>query len=280
MQKATPPTNNQHNDVVGAHAPTISLSSNREAPSPPAPSACDQIMNSLSSNTEKYKAPNIILDWNDLKNLIDENLGPCKICKSNDRTLVKKKGISYACTVGIHCNDCEKKKKEIYQSTNYESKTIEKMEMKTKQQRDKKRKAQLSRNHLQRQLNKINALTNTSSVLKTKINKYVVNNALHYQLNICAILLAFYLGTGGYDVGSIACFFGIPGGRGWERTFHHHSGRIHEVIMGVFEDEVIAMIKEKMKDNYSNDEIDELVKKYERKQFDDLPEETKKLALL
>ena len=66
---------------------------------------------------------------------------------------------------------------------------------------------------------------------------------------------------------SMACFFGIPGGRGWERTFHCYS-RIHEVIMGVtdtilkkaFEDEVIATIKHKMKDKYSDDEIDEFIK--------------------
>ena len=102
MQEATPSTHNEHNNVIGGDSPIISLSSNREAPSPPAPSACDQTENSLSSNTEKYESPNIILDWNDLKNLIDENLGPCKICKSKNRTLVKKKGIWYACTVGIH----------------------------------------------------------------------------------------------------------------------------------------------------------------------------------
>ena len=90
-----------------------------------------------------------------------------------------------------------------------------------------------------------------------------------------------------YNVGSIACFFGIPGGRGWERTFHRHSGRIHEVIMGgtdsilnkAFEDEVIATIKEKIKDNCCNDEIDILVKN-ESKQFNDLPKEIKKLASL
>ena len=54
---------------------------------------------------------------------------------------------------------------------------------------------------------------------------------LDFDLNIRAMLSAFYLGTGGYDIGGMASFFGIPGGRGFERTFHTYSSTIHRVIL-------------------------------------------------
>ena len=121
MQTATPSPHFENNDVDGPDGPAISLSSNREAPSPPAPSVCDTLIhNSLSSNKTapiEYESPNIILDWNNLKKLVDENLGPCKVCKSKDCVLAKKMGVCYASTIGIHCNGCEKKKKELYHST-------------------------------------------------------------------------------------------------------------------------------------------------------------------
>ena len=85
--------------------------------------------------------------------------------------------------------------------------------------------------------------------------------------------MAFYLGTGGYNIGAMACFLGLPGGRSWERTFHRHSKKIHTKIISVtnsimakaFEDEVIATIREKLKDELENDEIEEIIQKYKSK---------------
>ena len=54
MPDSTPLTNDKDNDVVERISSTISLSSNREAMLPPAPSACDILTkNSLSSNNSK-----------------------------------------------------------------------------------------------------------------------------------------------------------------------------------------------------------------------------------
>jgi len=55
--------------------------------------------------------------------------------------------------------------------------------------------------------------------------------SLSYQVNIRAMLLTFYCGTGGFDVGSFVSFFGIPGGGSWERTFHRKSGVVHKIIL-------------------------------------------------
>jgi len=107
-------------------------------------------------------------------------------------------------------------------------------------------------------------------------NLYKDNHVFYYQLNIQAALMEFYLGTCGYDIGAMACFLGIPGGRAWEWTFHRHSAKIHAIVMSVttdilakaFEDEVIATMKEKLKDKYTSEKIDEFVTKYKNKQID------------
>ena len=74
------------------------VASNREAPSFPAPSVCDNMTTSLLCNKTKsapkaYESPNILIDWNNLKKLIDYNLGPYKVCKRTNRTLVKKMSV-------------------------------------------------------------------------------------------------------------------------------------------------------------------------------------------
>ena len=107
---------------------------------------------------------------------------------------------------------------------------------------------------------KIKSTRMSSSLLLTLNNQYKENHAFHYQLNIRAALIAFYLGTGGYDIGAMACFLGIPGGQSWERTFHRHSKTIHtsiiqvtdEILKKAFEDEVIATFQETLKDKYTS----------------------------
>ena len=90
MPTATPSPHNQNNDAATLEGMANSLTSNREAPSPPAPSACDKNMTALPSNKTKrtYESPNIIVDWNNLKGLVESNLGPCTYCKGSNQRLV------------------------------------------------------------------------------------------------------------------------------------------------------------------------------------------------
>ena len=77
------------------------------------------------------------------------------------------------------------------------------------------------------------------------------------------MLSTFYVGTGGYDIGGMASCFGIPGGRGFERTFHDYSCTIHCVILDecwlildeAINEDKIEKIKEKSKERYSDAEI-------------------------
>ena len=111
MRMATLPLHNETNDTATSQHTEISLPSNREVPSPPAPSVCNNRMTSLPSDKTKktYESSNIVVDWNNLKRLVESNLGLCKVCKGNSQRLVKKSIICYVVTVAIHCKDCEKR---------------------------------------------------------------------------------------------------------------------------------------------------------------------------
>ena len=112
MHDPTPPTHDNGNDPSKLQCHAGSLSSNREVPSPPALSAYNNNkQKSVSSNMETVqRAPNRILNWNELKGLIDKNLGPCSICKYAVCYLVEQKPICYASPIAIQCPFCKESK--------------------------------------------------------------------------------------------------------------------------------------------------------------------------
>ena len=74
---------------------------------------------------------------------------------------------------------------------------------------------------------------------------------------------AYYTGTGGFDIGNVSEFLGIPRGKSWERTYHRHSPSMAKHIMTVAEDamldtlnaEIEAIIREKLDGEMDDDEI-------------------------
>ena len=51
---------------------------------------------------------------------------------------------------------------------------------------------------------------------------------ISFYVNIRAILGAFMIGTGGYDVGKLFTMVGIPGGSSFERDFYRHEQYVHD----------------------------------------------------
>ena len=124
MPGPTPPAHDNDNDPARLEGHAGSLSSNREAPSPPALSAChNKKQKSLSSNIETVQSsPNRIMNLNEFKGLIDKNLGPCSICKCAVRYLVEQPPICYASPIAIHCPVCEESKTQKYNTVHYKNK--------------------------------------------------------------------------------------------------------------------------------------------------------------
>ena len=107
-------------------------------------------------------------------------------------------------------------------------------------------------------------------------NNFKDNHAFRYQLNIWAAFESFYLDIGGYDIGVLTCFLGIPGGRYWERTFHRHSELIHDTVMFVaddimkkaYDEEIAATIRKELKDDKCREvEINEFVMAFKNKKL-------------
>lgn len=73
------------------------------------------------------------------------------------------------------------------------------------------------------------------------------------EVNIRAVLSAFYIGTGGGDVSKVLGMLGVGGSLSFERNFTNHSPKISKIIREVcdnliyhsFVGEVIVTIKEK-----------------------------------
>ena len=100
-------------------------------------------------------------------------------------------------------------------------------------------------------------------------------------MNIRAILTSYYVGIGGYDIGSIANFFGLHGGQNWERSFNRHSPELHNTLLDLSQvikeealvKEVEVTIRETLKGKYSQIIIDEAVSNFIKGNYDNVPME-------
>ena len=96
---------------------------------------------------------------------------------------------------------------------------------------------------------------------------------------------AYYTGTGGLDIGNVSAFFGIPGGKSWERTYHRHSPSMTKHIMkvaedamlGALDDEIEVTMREKLNGKMDDDKINKAGKVWFAKDDENIPSEIKKL---
>ena len=56
---------------------------------------------------------------------------------------------------------------------------------------------------------------------------------MDFEVNVRAMMAAFYCGTGAEDISMCASFFGIPGSKLGERAFSRHSSRMCCMITSV-----------------------------------------------
>jgi len=240
------------------------------------------------------EAPNRILDWANLKTTIEKNLGNCKACKSPGLRLVQKNKVALCTEIAIICDRCDTQEKKLYQEIKYGLRLLQTMRKKSLKERKLYKQKHNEISHKQRKLKIIkdlHALNHTvDSKMNPKFNAEKIggqHRTLDFDLNIRAMLSAFYLGTGGYDIGGMASFFGIPGGRGFERTFHTHSSTIHRVILDectkildeAMNEEIVATIHNKLKGSYSDADIKKYSNDFIQRKFDNLPDELKSVGI-
>ncbi len=105
------------------------------------------------------------------------------------------------------------------------------------------RTVQLKRNYLQKVHNKKNLprrirkqvqpvqLKHVSS--REQIRTYAKRKGeiMDFEINVRAMMAAYYTGSGGEDIANCVPFLGIPGGKYWECVFTHHSPKMCKLIL-------------------------------------------------
>ena len=270
----------------------------------PAPSACGTtgIPTSQDAASKPAKAtrmaPNRLVHWNTLKSVVDNHLGPCSTCHLKGMRLEEKGSCSFATNLEIVCGSCDEQSEKNRKEIIYLNKRVSEMNFDVKKGKDKRRVVQLKRNHLQKVQDKKFLPARVSRQIKaTRMKKVSARERLRtspknkgtimeFEVNVRAMMSSFYGGTGGADIANIGSFFGVPGGKSWERAFSRHSPSmcklITSVISGVMDaslkNEIKATISEKL-EGMTKDEINIATKAYFDKDTENIPDAIKKLGI-
>ena len=105
-------------------------------------------------------------------------------------------------------------------------------------------------------------ITNNKILCKQRNNSIPLSvpsskdRVLSYELNLRAILAAYMIGTGGFDISQVMTMVGVEGGSSFERQFYRSGSYVHDVVMevcmnvvdGALREEMVVTAEEKLKD--------------------------------
>ena len=145
------------------------------------------------------------------------------------------------------------------------------MEIKNKSDNKAKRKLQQQVNH---QCNKLTKIRQKNEDMQIE-QKMTNNDEPTTQINVKAVLASYYIGSSGLDVGSVANFLGVPGGKYWEREYSrkspHAANKIIELVDTIVYDsmvvEISLRIREMMKNIISDIEIEKNIEYFKQGEY-------------
>ena len=164
--------------------------------------------------------------------MVNKNLGICRECGAKSLELKFKQNVGYAVTLAVVCQACENtmNKLRVAEHRDTKKRSLTKGTTQTGRQEISRLNTKIWRNKKQR-----TAIQNTIksnmvlplSIQNTTLNQYTPTRCFeNYNVNIRAILMAFFLGTGGQDVGRAMSILGVGGGIPFERSYHRHAPAI------------------------------------------------------
>ena len=244
-------------------------------------------------------APNRFVNFENLKSTVESELGPCKHCKNKERSLVQTQNVGFASTFEIYCQPCTSEKEQKRLELVYLNRKLEKAEPIKKKEKDEYRKQSLKKNNKQRFYNKVILPRRENRLIRPKQNKKISlrkriltlekgkHAILDYEINIRAILAAFYCGTGPDGTARNNAFMGVPGCKSWERSCHNHSSKVTKLIRSVVDkvidnalrEEITASIRLKL-EHLSDEEKNKAITAYFNKDKDNIPDAIKKIGLI
>lgn len=110
----------------------------------------------------------------------------------------------------------------------------------------------------------IRPLRNKKFSVRNSLRIWGKGSIVDYEINLRAMMTAFYCGTGAADIAKVGSFLGLPGGKSWEKSFSNYSPKMCKLITSVvngvvansLKAEIEATIREKLNDEkYTDNEI-------------------------
>ena len=163
--------------------------------------------------TKTSDAPHVLVNYKSLQAIVDANLRPCLKCKQSTLRLVQKKRTNFAVTLELVCDDCVNAENKLQKEVNYLSAKLSNLTIDNLEEA--KVKKALKRKLANKRKQLTSCANNEPRTIRHSRNSRFVNNkkkgrepALSYDLNIRAMLMAFYCGTGGVRYWIICIFYG------------------------------------------------------------------------
>ena len=213
---------------------------------------------------------NRVVDFLQLKETVDKNLGHCSTCKKGSLELIERQIDGFSSTFEIFCANCKKNKESLVNKMNYITKSVSQLTINNNAD-IRKRRLMMKQNN--KNLMKLDKLQQKQERFLISQQKSRTDDS--YSINTKAILASYYIGCGGYDIGSVANFLGVPGGLNWERRFTRKSPVAANVILDLVDKivydslvvEVTLVIRKMMKDIMSAELIETNIEYFKSKQY-------------
>ena len=262
--------------------------------------AAGDVVNVNPSHTIKTNkmAPNRLINWNNLKVTVDSHLGNCIACKSKGLYLAEKSTCSFASSLEIVCKKCGEIEEKSRLDLKYSKQKIANLVPKNKEERQDLRKIKLKRDHQLRRIKEkilprrekrmIRPLRNKKFSVRERVRVWGKGSIIDYEINLRAMMAAFYCGTGAADIAKAISFLGLPGGKSFERSFSNHSPKMCKLITSVvngvvrssLKAEIEETIREKLNDEkYTHEQIKKATKAFFDNDEQNIPDIIKKVGL-
>ena len=253
-----------------------------EIPNKSAPSASSQLPKPTESITNT--APHRIVNWVAMQDTVNAALDKCSVCKTKGMKLVEVSRIILASTFELECETYNNKKEKLRQHLYYLQKKYESDKTRDTYVHIANQKAKLEKLKGKMDKKRVHPIPNK----KFKKGSGNQSYSLEYELNIRAMMSAFYIGTGGFDIGVLVGMFGLPGGTYRERTHSRHTPFLNEIIINLAEKmmkeslrrEIDATIRDKLEEKgYTDEAVTSAILAWHEKRNDEIPPEISILGI-
>ena len=191
-------------------------------------------------------SPNRIITIDLLKNFVNMHVGCCKLCKSTNLRLQETTVSSFACSLELICDKCEKNKAKLYNEIYYQKQIIHDKKVLTSNDVKVRKKLMRSHNASKKKYEKI-LTAKHERTMRPRTNEASNSNIFSFEINARAFLTAYYLGQGSTEVGFSANMMGIQGGKNWFRASYRHASRANAIILAtcadIFYEALVAEVK-------------------------------------